>query len=73
MNMIQDVGEAFEIATHEAKTAFGNGDLFLEKFLGKPRHIEVQVLGKWLSHLLVFHRYRTVNTHTTNSKEYRNI
>jgi pyruvate carboxylase len=37
--------EAFEAATREAKTAFGRGEVFLEKLIQKPRHIEVQVLG----------------------------
>lgn len=27
--------------------AFGNGALFVEKFIEKPRHIEVQILGEW--------------------------
>ena len=29
----------------EAEQAFGNGDMFIEKFLDRPRHIEVQILG----------------------------
>ena len=29
----------------EAKAAFGNGDLYLEKFIDHARHIEVQILG----------------------------
>lgn len=32
-------------ASAEAASAFGNGDVFLEKFIVKPRHIEVQVFG----------------------------
>jgi len=39
------VREAFQVASAEAKAAFGNGELYLEKYLGHPRHIEIQVLG----------------------------
>ena len=35
---------AFERVSEEAKAAFGNGALFVEKFCEKPRHIEIQVL-----------------------------
>ena len=44
----------FERATSEALAAFGNGDVFLEKFIERPRHIEVQILGRvlvWFSSL----------------------
>jgi len=37
--------EAFNLARAEAKAAFGNDALYLEKFLGHPRHIEIQVLA----------------------------
>lgn len=37
--------EGMERAISEAKSAFGNGSVFVEKFIGSPRHIEVQVLG----------------------------
>ena len=36
---------AFQLASAEAQACFGNGDLYLEKFVVKPRHIEVQILG----------------------------
>jgi acetyl-CoA carboxylase biotin carboxylase subunit len=36
---------AFDQATAEAKAAFGDGGLYLEKFIARARHIEVQVLG----------------------------
>lgn len=37
--------EAFVQAQNEAQSAFGNGDLYVEKFISEPRHIEVQVMG----------------------------
>jgi acetyl-CoA carboxylase biotin carboxylase subunit len=35
----------FNMATSEALSAFGNGDVYVEKFVEEPRHIEIQVLG----------------------------
>jgi acetyl/propionyl-CoA carboxylase alpha subunit len=37
--------EAYRIASDEATRAFGNGSMMLEKLIGSPRHIEVQVLA----------------------------
>jgi len=37
--------EDFPIAKAEAKAAFGNSELFIEKFIEKPRHIEFQILA----------------------------
>jgi len=37
--------KAFIQAQNEAQSAFGNGDLYIEKFISEPRHIEVQVMG----------------------------
>lgn len=42
---IQEVKESFRRASSEAEAAFGNGAMFIEKFIEKPRHIEIQVLG----------------------------
>jgi len=36
---------ALEAAAREAKAAFGDGRIFVEKYLGHPRHIEIQILG----------------------------
>jgi len=41
----QELPNLFKAAQSEAAAAFGNGDLYLEKFIERPRHIEFQVLG----------------------------
>lgn len=41
----QTLKDSFERATSEAKSAFGNGTVFIERFLDRPKHIEVQLLG----------------------------
>ena len=40
-----ELGLALSSAAHEAKAAFGDASVYLEKYLQKPRHIEIQVLG----------------------------
>ncbi|MFD2235577.1 acetyl-CoA carboxylase biotin carboxylase subunit [Phaeospirillum tilakii] len=40
-----DLVEAFKLARNEAKAAFGNADVYMEKYLGRPRHIEIQILA----------------------------
>ncbi len=41
----KDLELAFQTAGAEAMAAFGNADLYVEKYLEAPRHIEIQVLG----------------------------
>ena len=41
----EDFADALESAQGEARTAFGNAAVLIEKFIQKPRHIEVQVFG----------------------------
>jgi acetyl-CoA carboxylase biotin carboxylase subunit len=41
----KDLPALFQAAQSEAASAFGNGDLYMEKFIEQPRHIEFQVLG----------------------------
>lgn len=40
-----DLKEQMERATSEAKAAFGDGAVFIEKYVNSPRHIEIQVLA----------------------------
>jgi acetyl-CoA carboxylase biotin carboxylase subunit len=40
-----ELDRAFSTARAEAKAAFGNDEVYLEKYLGRPRHIEIQVFG----------------------------
>lgn len=47
--VFQELEENYQRAYSEALTAFGNGALFVEKFIEKPRHIEVQILGTFQS------------------------
>ncbi|RYP10871.1 hypothetical protein DL765_007971 [Monosporascus sp. GIB2] len=58
MRVVRDeasLKESFDRATSEAKTAFGNGTVFVERFLDKPKHIEVQLLGD--NHGNIVHLY----------------
>ena len=40
-----DMETAFRTARAEAKSGFGNDEVYIEKYLQKPRHIEIQVFG----------------------------
>ena len=42
---VADFDQAFESARNEAKMAFGCADVFIEKFISRAKHIEVQLLG----------------------------
>ncbi len=43
---------AITLTQSEAESAFGNGTVYLEKFLGNPRHIEIQVLADGQGHAI---------------------
>ncbi len=45
VNKIEDIENAFSAAKNEARAAFGNDEVYIEKFLSNPRHIEVQIIG----------------------------
>ncbi|WP_096702035.1 acetyl-CoA carboxylase biotin carboxylase subunit [Magnetospirillum sp. 15-1] len=41
----EELVESWKLARNEAKAAFGNADVYMEKYLGHPRHIEMQILA----------------------------
>lgn len=48
MRVVQDrksFENAFQMARGEAEAAFGNGEVYIEKYLENPRHVEIQILG----------------------------
>ena len=40
-----EIENAFSTASSEARSAFNNGDMYIEKFVENPRHIEIQILA----------------------------
>ncbi|MFB9862116.1 acetyl-CoA carboxylase biotin carboxylase subunit [Rufibacter immobilis] len=42
---VSEFEEQMQLAVSEATSAFGDGSVFIEKYIGSPRHIEIQVLG----------------------------
>ena len=45
VNEEKDLEKLYTTASNEALTAFNNGDMYIEKFVEKPRHIEIQILA----------------------------
>ena len=41
----EDLKEAWDSARQESKAAFGNNDMYMEKLIEEPRHIEIQIVG----------------------------
>ena len=41
----EDFARSFQLARSEALSAFGNGSVYVEKYLARPRHVEFQILG----------------------------
>ena len=52
---INEVTEAYNRAKSEAKAAFGNDEVYVEKYINRPKHIEVQIIGD--SHGNIVHLY----------------
>ncbi|QQP71049.1 pyruvate carboxylase [Carnobacterium sp. CS13] len=51
----EEVKDSFERARSEAKSAFGNDEIYVERYIRDPKHIEVQILGD--THGNVIHLY----------------
>ncbi len=49
-----ELARQFNGARQEAEAAFGNGDVYLEKFIEKPRHVEIQLLGDGKGNVIHF-------------------
>lgn len=47
-----ELPRAFEAARREAAAAFGDGSVYLERYLERPRHVEIQVLGDAFGHIV---------------------
>jgi acetyl-CoA carboxylase biotin carboxylase subunit len=60
----RELSEGFAAASAEAQAAFGNGKLYLEKYMAAGRHIEVQVLGDHYGRALhLFERECSIQRH----------
>ena len=55
VDIAADMRTAFERASNEALAAFGNGAMFLERRVMRPRHIEVQILADQHGHMVHLH------------------
>lgn len=45
IHSIEQLNEGIELAKSEALASFGNDDIFIERFIQSPRHIEIQIIG----------------------------
>jgi len=41
----KEIKDAFQLASSEAKLSFGDGRVFIEKYIERPRHVEIQILS----------------------------
>ena len=52
VNSSKEIKEAVKSASRQAKKAFGNGDVYIEKFFTQIRHIEFQILGDQFGNII---------------------
>ncbi|MDC0165279.1 acetyl-CoA carboxylase biotin carboxylase subunit [bacterium] len=50
----EELNDLYEVAYQEALNGFGNGDLYIEKFIEEPRHIEIQILADKAGNVIQF-------------------
>jgi acetyl-CoA carboxylase biotin carboxylase subunit len=50
----EQFAQVFSLAQNEALAAFGNGEVYVEKYLVRPRHVEIQVMGDTHSRVIHF-------------------
>ena len=55
VNAPSDLAAAFATATRRAEAAFGAGAVYVERYLERPRHVEVQVFGDAAGHVVHLH------------------
>ena len=48
----KEIKDSYQSASREAKTSFGDGRVFIEKYIEKPRHIEIQVLSDQFGNII---------------------
>jgi pyruvate carboxylase len=69
MRVVQNAGEleeGYNRASSEALAAFGDGSIFIERYVYKPRHIEVQILGDGTGNVVhLYDRLVLVRIHST--------
>ena len=49
---LEELPQLFNAAQSEAAAAFGNGMLYMEKYIERPRHIEFQMLADWFGNVV---------------------
>lgn len=47
-----ELSDAFQTASNEALSAFGDGSMYIEKYIASPKHIEFQILGDHFGHVV---------------------
>lgn len=52
VDRVEDFEEQMQLAVSEAVSAFGDGAVFIERYVSSPRHIEIQVLGDTYGHIV---------------------